>query len=61
MGEMSQTASGICDFTSLTSGTVISYGKVMSNLPAANAKIAVERLGMIVHSIPSRYGSPGFQ
>ena len=36
-------------------------GNVMSIFPASKAKSAVERLGMIVHSIPSRYGRPGFQ
>jgi len=33
----------------------------MSNLPAMKARIAVERFGMIVYSVPSRYGRPGFQ
>ena len=39
---------------SFISGTVISVGKVMSNLPATKPSIAVERFGMIVYSMPSR-------
>ena len=50
----SQTACGACAFTSFSNGTVTSYGKVRSNLPAMKARIAVERFGMIVYSMPSR-------
>jgi hypothetical protein len=39
---------------SCKSGMVTSVGKVMSNLPAMKARIAVERFGMMVNSIPSR-------
>ena len=42
-------------------GTVTSFGKVMSNLPLAKASMRVERSGMMVYSMPSRYGRPGFQ
>src|SRR5262245_50335267 len=55
------TACGACDFTSLSSGMVTSVGKVMSNLPATKARIAVDRLGMMVNSMPSRYGRSFFQ
>jgi hypothetical protein len=41
-------------FTSFSSGSVTLYAKVMSNFPATNANIAVERLRMIVYSMPSR-------
>ena len=34
--------------------TVASYGNVMSNWPAIKARVCVDRLGMIVHSIASR-------
>src|SRR4051812_33505971 len=61
IGATSHTASGAWDLMSLSSGIVTSVGNVMSNLPAMNARIAVERLGMMVNSMPSRYGSPGFQ
>jgi len=46
----SQTACGAWVLASFNSGTVTSYGKVRSNLPAMKARIAVERLGMIVYS-----------
>ena len=54
IGAISHCAVGICSLMSLTSGTVTSNGKVMSNLPDTNDSIAVERLGMIVYSMPSR-------
>ena len=57
----SQTACGACFWRSASNGTDTSLGKVRSNLPATKARIAVERLGMIWYSIPSRYGRPGFQ
>jgi hypothetical protein len=50
----SQIACGICLFTSFISGTVTWNGKVMSNFPATKARIAVERFGMIVYSMPWR-------
>ena len=37
----------------LQQGTVTN-GKVMSNLPAIKARIAVDRFGMMVYSMPSR-------
>ena len=54
IGSITQTAFGACDLTSLSSGIDTSVGKVMSNLPATKARIAVERLVMIVYSMPSR-------
>src|SRR6266851_2871614 len=48
IGLTSQIACGAWLRTSLTSGIDTSYGKVMSNLPAAKARIAVERLAIIV-------------
>ena len=45
----------------LSSGTVTSTGKVMSNLPLTKDSMRVERSAMIVYSMPSRYGNPGFQ
>ena len=53
-GVISQIACGIWLFTSFNSGTVRLYGKVMSNFPAMNAKVAVERLRTMVYSMPSR-------
>jgi len=38
----------------LSSGIVTSVGNVMSNWPAINPRIAVERFGMMVYSMPSR-------
>ena len=49
-----QIASGDWLPMSFSSGTVTSYGKVMSSLPETKARSAVERFGMIVHSMPSR-------
>src|ERR1041384_7424762 len=43
------------------SGTVTPNGNVRSNLPAINPRMAVEGFGMMVHSMPSRYGRAGFQ
>ena len=40
--------------TNFIGGTVTSVGKVMSNFPATKARIAVERFGMMVNSMPSR-------
>ena len=54
IGAISQIASGLLALMSATSGTVTSNGKIMSNLPDWKARIAVERLGMIVYSTPSR-------
>ncbi len=48
-----QTALGACDFTSLSRGIVTSLLKVMSNSPAMNARIRVDRLAMILHSTAS--------
>src|ERR1700720_3714046 len=55
-GSRSHTACGAWDWMSLSSGMVTSDGNVMSNLPATKARIAVERLGMMENSMPSRYG-----
>src|SRR6516162_3662400 len=60
-GATTQIAFGAWDLMSLSRGTVTSVGKVMSNLPAMKARIAVERFGMMVNSMPSRYGRPFFQ
>src|ERR1700716_4615704 len=60
-GSKSQTVFGASLFMFFISGTVIPDGNVRSNLPAMKARIAVERFGIIVHSIPSRYGLPSFQ
>jgi len=54
IGANSQIASGIWLTTSFSSGSVPLYAKVMSNFPATNANIAVDRLRMIVYSMPSR-------
>jgi hypothetical protein len=54
VGSTVQIAFGDWDFKSFSSGIVICVGKVMSNLPATKARIAVERFGMMVNSIPSR-------
>ena len=61
VGSTTQTAFGACVLTSFKSGIVTSVGKVMSNLPATKARIAVERFGMMVNSMPSRCGRPFFQ
>ena len=60
-GRNSQIASGAWLLISFNRGIVTSYGNVMSTLPATKASSAVERFGMIVHSMPSRKGRPGFQ
>ena len=54
LGRNSQIACGSWRSMSFSNGTVTSYGKVMSSFPATKASSAVERLGMIVHSMPSR-------
>ena len=54
IGAVSQIASGRLALMSPTSGTVTSNGKIMSNLFDWKARIAVERLGMMVYSTPSR-------
>ncbi|MGY3462467.1 hypothetical protein ACVWW5_007917 [Bradyrhizobium sp. LM3.4] len=54
LGSTTQTAFGACDLTSFNSGMLTSVGKVMSNLPATKARMAVERFGMMVNSMPSR-------
>jgi hypothetical protein len=51
---VSQIARGAWLLTSFKSGSETPYGKVMSTFPAVNANILVERLGMIVYSMPSR-------
>src|SRR6202049_2519667 len=56
-----QTACGAWSLTSFNSGIDTSYGKVMSNWPATKARIAVDRFGMMVNSMASRDGRPGFQ
>ena len=52
-GTILQIAAGSCSFRSFSTGALISFGNVMSNLPDAKAMTAVERLGTIVHSMPS--------
>ena len=54
IGSTTQTAFGACALTSLSSGIDTSVGNVMSNLPAMKPRIAVERFGMMVNSMPSR-------
>ena len=54
VGSSTQTAFGACAFTSFSSGIETSVGNVMSNLPATKPRIAVERFGMMVYSMPSR-------
>ena len=61
VGTSSHTAFGAWSLMSFISGTEISVGNVMSNLPATKPSTAVERFGMIVYSMPSRYGRPGFK
>src|SRR3954471_12921739 len=61
IGSTTHTAFGAWFLTSLSSGIDTSVGNVMSNLPATKARMAVERLVMMVNSMPSRYGRPFFQ
>ncbi len=61
IGSTTQTAFGACFLTSLSSGIETSVGNVMSNLPEIKPRIAVERLVMMVNSMPSRCGRPFFQ
>src|SRR5215510_9456710 len=61
LGATTQIASGACVFTSFSNGIDTSVGNVISNLPATKARIAVDRFGMMVNSMPSRYGRPFFQ
>src|SRR2546423_13281502 len=60
-GAISQAACGSCRLTSLSSGLVMLYGKLMSNLPAAKARMAVDTFLITADSIPSPYGPPSFQ
>ena len=60
-GSTTHTAFGAWVLTSFSSGIDTSVGNVMSNLPAMKARMAVERLGMMVNSMPSRCGRPFFQ
>ena len=53
-GVSSQIACGSWLFAAFNSATERPYEKVMSNFPATNPNTAVERLRMIVYSIPSR-------
>jgi len=53
-GSSSQIACGAWFATSFSSGTERLYGKVISNLPATNANVAVDKFRMIVYSMPSR-------
>jgi hypothetical protein len=55
----SQIASGAWLFTSFNRG-IVTPG-IMSNFPVTNARILVDTFGMIVYSMPSRYGCPLFQ
>src|ERR1700716_3615594 len=58
LGSTTQTAFGACVLTSLRSGIDTSVGKVMSNWPETNPRIAVDRLGIMVNSVPSGWGRP---
>src|SRR5258705_12552022 len=51
IGSTTQTAFGACALTSLRSGIDTSVGNVKSNLPATNARMAVEQLGIMVNLI----------
>ena len=53
VGASSQMALGACAVTSLSSGTVTSAEKVMSNSPATNARMRVERFSITFHSMAS--------
>ena len=57
-GATTHIAVGSCALTSLSSGIDTSVGNVMSNLPATKPRIAVDRFGMMVNSMPSRCGRP---
>src|SRR6202022_50281 len=57
-GSTTHTAFGACALTSFRSGIDTSVGNVISNCPEINPRIAVERLGMMVNSMPSRGGGP---
>ena len=52
---------GACSCRPFISSGVSSAVKVRSNFPVAIARIIVERLAIMVYSIASRYGRPGFQ
>ena len=54
IGSTTHTAFGACVLTSFKSGIDTSVGNVMSNFPATKARMAVDRLVMIVNSMPSR-------
>ena len=54
LGASSQIASGAWLRMSFRSGIRTVYGQVMSSFPAINANTAVDRLRMIVYSMPSR-------
>src|SRR5262249_11906871 len=61
VGAVSQIALAAWFFTSFAIGMLQSYGKDISPLPARKARTAVERLAMMVYSIPSSSGRPAFQ
>src|SRR5690348_10758536 len=54
VSRMVQMALGVSALMFLSSGTVTSVGKVMSNLPLMNDSMRVDRSGMMVNSMPSR-------
>jgi len=54
VARMVHCACGASRLMFLSSGTVTSVGKVMSNLPLMNDSMRVERSGMMVNSMPSR-------
>src|ERR1700730_6878038 len=61
IGSTTHIAFGAWDLTSLSSGIDTSVGNVISNFPATNPRMAVERFGMMVNSMPSRSGRPFFR
>ena len=61
IGSTTHTAFGAWFLTSLSSGIETSVGNVMSNWPEIKPRMAVDRLVMMVYSMPSRCGRPFFQ
>ena len=61
LGRSSQIALGACLAMSFISGTVMSLSNVMSNSPATNPSMRVDRLSMMRISMASRNGRPFFQ
>src|SRR6516165_8017328 len=53
-------ACGACSLKSLNVG-MLTFNGIMSNFPAKKARLRGPASRMIVYSMPSRYGRPGFQ